>query len=526
MFDIARNDKDYTLNKTVLNLCNKNIKYYTKHDLKRAVEFRSLYKKALLFAAPVDFDCYLIYLEFNRHAKDKFYLPRRRVLLPVVRAMQKLVDDELDELFLSMPPRVGKTTLALMFMSWVMGRNPDGSNLYSGFSDTIMDAFYKGVLEIITDPVTYLWSDVFPNAHIASTNAKLKTLDIHISKRYPSITCRSLYGTLNGSCDCNSILIGDDLIGGIEEALNPDRMNGAWSRVDNNLLTRAKEKAKILWIGTRWSIIDPIGKRLDMLREDEHFKNLRYEVVNLPALNDEDESNFQYLYGVGFSTDYYLRRRASFENNDDIASWLAQYMGEPIERAGTLFTPDNMNFYNGVLPDGEPDRVFAFCDPSFGGGDYTSMPIACQYGERIYIPDVVFNKGDKRITQPLVVDKIIKNGVRTVKFERNTGGEDYAMAVSKLLDQRGYNCNIETAYAPSNKAKEIRIFDRSPEIHDCYFLQSGIRSPEYEQFMQNIFKFHIEGKNRNDDAPDSMAGLMSMKDLLLSCNLRITKRIF
>lgn len=221
--------------------------------------FFELYKKTLLFDAPHFFDSYLLYLEINRKPEERFYQPRRRVLKRVVDALQKLANDELDELFTSMPPRVGKTTILMFFVTWLIGRNSEASNLYSAYSDTITKAFYNGVLEIINDPVTYLWHDVFPNAKVVQTNSQDETINIDRRKRYPSLTCRSLYGTLNGACDCKGFEISDDLIGGIEEALNKDRLISAWSKVDNNLLPRAKEKAKILWCDTRWSMVDPAG---------------------------------------------------------------------------------------------------------------------------------------------------------------------------------------------------------------------------------------------------------------------------
>lgn len=221
--------------------------------------FFELYKKTLLFDEPDFFDSYLLYLEINRKPEERFYQPRRRVLKRVVDALQELTNDELDELFISMPPRVGKTTILMFFVAWLIGRKSEASNLYSAYSDTITKALYNGVLEIINDPVTYLWHDVFPNAKVVQTNSQDETINIDRRKRYPSLTCRSLYGTLNGACDCNGFEISDDLVGGIEEALNKDRLISAWSKVDNDLLPRAKEKAKILWCGTQWSMVDPAG---------------------------------------------------------------------------------------------------------------------------------------------------------------------------------------------------------------------------------------------------------------------------
>lgn len=470
-----------------------------------------LNKRSLLFDAPYDLDAYLMYLEFNRKPQERFYLPRRRIMKRVADAMQRLVDGELDELFLSMPPRVGKTTMLMMFVTWLVGRDSEKSNLYSAYSDVITLAFYNGCLEIINDPMTYLWHDVFPMAKIVSTNAKDETFNIDRKKRYPSLTCRSLYGTLNGACDCNGLLVSDDLIGGIEEALNKDRLMSAWSKVDNNLLPRAKETAKVLWCGTRWSMVDPAGVRMDLLLNDERFRSRKFEIINLPALDEHEHSNFHYLYGVGFSDEYYIQRRASFERNNDMASWLAQYMGEPIERSGALFEPQDMRFYNGVLPDDEPVRVFMAVDPAFGGGDFTASPVCYQYADgAIYVADVVYSDGDKRITQPLIVKKVLEHNVKAVQIEANRSTASYKEEVEELLKKQGVRVNITTKMAPNNVSKEMRIFDKAPEIREFYFLEEGKRSKEYSQFMQNVYSFKLTGRNKHDDSVDSLAQAVEM----------------
>lgn len=473
--------------------------------------FFDLYKKTLLFDAPHFLDCYLLYLEINRKPNERFYQPRRKVLKEVVDALQMLVDDELDELFISMPPRVGKTTILMLFVTWIIGKNSEMSNLYSAYSDTITKAFYSGVLEIINDPVTYLWKDIFPEAKIVQTNSQDETINIDRKKRYPSLTCRSLYGTLNGACDCNGFEISDDLIGGIEEALNKDRLMSAWSKVDNNLLPRAKENAKILWCGTRWSMIDPAGLRMELLENDDRFKNRRYKIINLSALDEDDESQFDYDYGVGFSTEYYRQRRASFERNNDMASWSAQYMGEPIERDGALFTPDEFRYYNGVLPDEEPDRVFMAVDPAFGGGDFVSSPVCFQYGDDIYVHDVVYDSGDKRITQPLLAKAVLTHDVQAMQIEANKSTEAYKEGVEAELKKHKRKINLTTKAAPSDKAKFQRIFDKAPDIRETMiFRESGKRSKAYSLFMQNVFSYKMFGKNKNDDAPDSLAMAISM----------------
>lgn len=509
LYQMAENTEDLELTREVRAICEKEIRAKNENYAR----FYQLLFKTYLLAAPWDFHSYLIALEWNRKPQERFYQPRMKTLYVLVDALQKLADNDLDELFMSLPPRVGKTTMLMFFTTWLIGRNSENSNLYSAYSDKITTAFYNGCLEIINDPVTYNWNKIFPACRVSATNGANETLDIDRRKRYPSLTCRSLYGTLNGACDCNGILVSDDLIGGIEEAMSKERLTSAWYKVDNNLIPRAKEGAKLLWCGTRWSMVDPAGLRYDLIKNDSQFGSRRFQFINIPALDENDESNFDYDYGVGFSTAFYRQRRASFERNNDMASWFAQYMGEPVERSGMVFEPEGLRYFNGTLPQGvEPDRIFMAIDPAWGGGDFTASPVCYQYGEDIYIPDVVFNNGDKRTTQRLIVDKMLKHSVSSAEIECTKMTASYKEGVEKLLKECGARVNVVSRIAPQTiGGKAQRIFNVAPDIRErMIFLEDGKRSKEYSLFMQNVFSFKAVGKNKNDDAPDSLCMAIKM----------------
>ena len=485
--------------------------YHIVKDFRKQVsENREILKKTYQLTARDYFDDFMIYVEWNRPLAEKYWLPRRNKLLPLCNALQDLEDGLLDELFLSQPPRTGKTTLIMFFLVWIMLRNSERSNLYCSYTDSVVKVLYAGILEVLGDETTYLWRDVFPECQIASTDAKDLLINIDRRKRYASFTGRSLYGTLNGACDCNGYAIGDDLISGIEEAMNKDRLNNAWQKVDNNFLPRAKQNAKILWIGTRWSLTDPIARRYDVLLNEPKYKDRRFKVVNIPALDENDESNFDYACGVGFDTEFYQQRRASFERNNDTASWLAQYMGTPIERDGAVFNPDDLRYFNGELPENEtPDSIFMAIDPSWGGGDYVASPIIYQYGNDLFVKDVVYTNTEKNYSQSEVVSKAIQHKVTRIYCEGNKMTGSYGQDVANLLKERNYKCNVITSTKHfTGTGKEQRIFDKAPDIRSSMvFLDK--RDKEYELFMQNVFSFSIMGKNKHDDAPDSLAMAVS-----------------
>ena len=493
-------------------------------------DYFELYKLGLLIGAPYEFDSYMLYLEIGRKPEERFYMPRRKVMKRYVDSLQDLADGVITELFISMPPRVGKTTLAIMFATWLMGRDTERPNLYCSYSDIITKSFYNGALEIMTDGDTYNYQQIFPESPIVRTNAQDETIDMGRKKHYPTLTCRSLYGTLNGACDAeNGIIISDDLIGGIEEAMNKDRLINAWAKVDNNLLPRGKGGTRYLWIGTRWSVIDPAGIRQDLLLNDEQFRGYKWRTINIPALNDLDESNFDYKYGVGFSTRYYKQRRASFERNNDIPSWNAQYLGMPIERTGSVFDSDDLMYYNGELPDTDPDRVFMAVDPAWGGGDFVAAPICYQYGKTLYVADVVYDNGDKERTQPKLARKALEHNVSSIFVEATRTTEEYAEDVEEMLKKQGKRVNMQTSIKKmkGEKAKLDSILAAAPDIrNNMVFLASGHRSKEYELFMQNVFSFKMIGKNKNDDAPDSLQMAVAFALPAETNTITISRRFF
>jgi predicted phage terminase large subunit-like protein len=476
---------------------------------KQSFEIIDTYYEILREEALYLLDSYALYIEKNRPRRERFYEPRRKTLIKVVNKLQALEDDELDELFVHMPARIGKTQIMTIYAAWHCARDTEASNLYCTYKESLGGAFLDGVMEIWTDP-TYCHLDVFPDAKIVYTDAKNHKVDLKRRKKYKSLSGKGLESGLNGEYDAKGVLIIDDIIEGIQDVLNPDTLRRKQTVFDNNLMSRAKEKCKIVYNGTIWSLHDIYMDRLDFLQNNPEASGIRWEILKIPALDPEtDESNFDYDYGVGFSTQYYRTKRAKFEENDDMASWYAQCQQEPIERDGAIFNPEHMRFYNGVLPSDEPLKVVSACDVALGGGDYLSMPVAYIYESGdIYIHDVVFDNSEKNITQPQVLDLIVRNKITSGFFESNQGGEGYKDDIDRLLKEKySYKMNLVSKYAPTKTRKEQRIWDNAPTIRQFIFRDTGCRSPQYRKFMTNLYSFTINGKNKNDDAADSLSQL-------------------
>ena len=466
------------------------------------------YYNILKTEAPQILDSYMLYVEKNRKRRDRFYEPRRKTLKLVTDKLQMLEDDELDELFVHMPARVGKSQELTLATSWKCARNTEASNLYVTYKEGLGGAFLEGVIEIWTDPI-YCFSDVFPKAIIVDTDAKNNKVDLQRKKKYKSLSGKGLTAGLNGEYDAYGWLIIDDILEGIQDVLNPDILRRKQIVFDNNVMKRKKEKCKVIYNGTIWSLKDIYMDRRDFLENNPEAKDIRWDVLKIPALDPvTDESNFDYEYGVGYSTKYYRIERAKFEENDDMAGWYAQCQQEPIERDGAVFNSEHMKFYNGVLPAEEPYRICAACDVALGGEDNLAFAVAYMYEDgSVYIDDVIFDSSEKKITKPKVVNMIIEHDVGSAYFESNQGGEGYKDEVDALLKENGKKINLVSKYAPTDKRKKQRIWDKAGSIRDWYFRDTGCRSKEYRNFMRNLYSFTIKGRNTHDDAPDCLASL-------------------
>ena len=476
--------------------------------------YYELYWKFMLFEAQHhQVDSGLIYLEKNRQPKDRFYEPRRAVFMKhgIMQAFQDLIDDKIDLMAVSMPPGAGKSSVEIFVLSLIGGWYPNDFNLSSAHSAILTRSLYDGILEILNDPVEYTWHEIFPSATIQGTNAKETTINLDRPGRFKTWTMRSIDGSLTGATRANRFLTADDLVSGIEEALNKNRLESLWSKVTNDLFSRMLDGCKQLFFATRWSTADPIGRMYDM-----YHTNPRARFIAVPALDENGESNFMYDFN-GFSKEYFLMQQRAM----DEISFNALYQQKPIEREGLLFPPSKLRrFFRDkhevpeeiqvftVLPNRDPDAIWAVCDTKDKGSDFQSMPIAYQYGEDFYILDVVFDDtADYDILDRKTADMLIYHQPQLARFESNSAGGRVADNIEKMIKGQ-CRTQIETKYTTANKETKILVNSDWIMKH-CLFLDPACYAPntDYGKFVGNICSYSTRAKVPHDDAPDSMAQL-------------------
>ena len=495
VFDLCVSTEDHITNKEVRHFANNLVK----DGNSDAVD---LYYKTHLFDAPICFDSYMIYTEKNREWKKQFYLPRRKQLKQVADAMQDLAERKTRLLAVSLPPGTGKTTLALFFLTWLAGKDPQKPILTGSHNNDFLSGVYGECLRLLDPQGEYLWNDVFPKLRVIQTNAKSMMIDIGESKtdakRFMTLEFTSIGSQNAGKVRAENLLYCDDLVSGIEQAMNKTQLDKLWQGYTDDLRQRGIGDWVELHIATRWSVHDVIG-RLEAKNRD----NEKARFIVIPALNENDESNFDYPIDAGFPTWKYLEQR---EMMDD-ASWKALFMNQPIERDGLLVSEDELRRYF-ELPDGEPDAIISVTDTKDRGSDYCVMPIAYKYGQDFYIHDVICDNSNPEIVESRLVSKLLTNNVQMSRFESNSAGGRIAEKVQNEVKTRGGSTKITTKFTTAQK--ETKIIVNSPWWKEhCLFKDNSIikNDKEYRLFLNFLCSYSMSVRNKHDDVPDAMAML-------------------
>ena len=459
------------------------------------------YEPVLLEAQNMIVDSYFRYLEKKREPKERFYMPRKKCFdkMGLIEALQGMIEDKYDILCISGIPGFGKTTTEKFFNSGIIGWFPRDYNLFYSHSGDITRMYYDGVYDICTNEDEYTWNEIFPDLHVTSTNAKMEQFNVGKYKPFPSMQCTSVGSKNAGKVRASKFLLVDDMIGGIEEALNPMILDKLWDKYAVDARQRKTQDTdgkpcKEIHIATRWSVHDVIGRIQNM-----YEGNPRVKVIAVPDVDPvTGESNFNYEYG-GFTKEFFADQQLLM----DEISYRCLYKQEPIEREGLLFPDDKIRRYLN-LPHGEPEIITGQCDTKGKGTDYFVLPVLQKYGDDYYCVDCVCdNTADYEAQYRNAAGVLVNNKVQECEFERNAGGDRVAMEVNKRVESVGWICNITDT--PTETNKEARIFQCSNWIlQHIIFKDPSLYKPNepYGVMMSLLKQYSVSGKKQLDDVPD------------------------
>lgn len=455
------------------------------------LEKLKLLRELRIRKARYDFWEFCLYMDYD------FFKIREKVLKDIAIQMQRLIApippfSELNILNVSLPPRTGKSYVCTLFCAWCLGirptesimRNTVTAKLYKKFSGDLKD-----IIGGLSHDARFL--DVF-NIEMASSN--LEGWKLSTSKQGVSYFGAGIEGSIIGfGASLLSIL--DDSVKDEFDALNMYALEKKWGWYGSAADSREEKGCKKLFIGTRWSKYDIVGRLKDLGLFDRGDAK---EIV-VPAL----------INGISFCEDIHTTEKLlrTKKISSDII-WSAEWMQEPIEAKGLLFPKEELKYF--ALSDLDNIRglttIIAAGDTADEGSDNLCVPIGYIYDDIVYITDVLFTKDKVEITEPLTAALLDKHEVRKARIESNNGGKQFARNVKRMVSK-----GTTIKWIPTTKNKETRILMSSGYIKEFFrFRNDYEEGSDYDKFMKSLTTYSKEGNNKHDDAPDGLTILREM----------------
>ncbi|MGF3075728.1 phage terminase large subunit [Facklamia sp. P12955] len=431
------------------------------------------------------------FFDYCQLTTPKFYKPSRQYLIDLCDDMQEFLTDDNDILVVNVPPRHGKSLTSTKFTQWLLGLDHTKRVMTGSYNETLSTNFSKQVRNAISEVKAQediiVYSDIFPGTKIKFGDGAMNMWSLEGS---PTVNYLATSPTGTATGFGADFIIIDDLIKSAEEANNANVLEKHWSWFTDTMLSRLEEGGKLLIIMTRWHSKDLAGRVLTDLSREYKIKH-----INLKAKQDDGTM----LCEEVLSAREFNRKTKSM--SPEIAA--ANYQQSPIDVEGALYS--GFKTYTGELP--EFKQIRSYTDTADTGADFLATYIyGVTFDNEAYILDVLFTKDAMEITEPALAAKLYENKVNFAKFESNNGGRGFARSVERILN-RQFNSNYTVInWFHQTKNKIARILTHASWCMEHIYFPEGWHN-KWPELYEQLMSFQKEGKNKHDDAPDSLTGV-------------------
>ena len=410
--------------------------------------------------------------------------------------MQEFYDGDDEVLIINLPPRHGKSRTAGLFVEWILGKDQTEKIIAGSYNETLSTEFSKDVRgdiqEIKADEDKIVFSDIFPNVRIKRGDGAMNLWSLENGRN--NYLATSPTGTATGfGC---SLLIIDDLIKNAEEAYNENKLSSHWDWFTKTMLSRLEGKRKQIIIMTRWSSGDLAGRALEYYREEG--KKVKH--ITKKALQDDGTMLCNEVLN------YKAYKSIIRAMGPEIAS--ANYQQEPIDLKGRLYS--SIKTYEILPKDAKGNLLFTtiknYTDTADTGSDYLCSINYGVYEKEAYVLDVIYTKEPMEVTEPLLANSLYDYRVNEADIESNNGGRGFARSVERILREKYRSNKTKINWFHQSKNKQARILSNSTWVMDhIYFPKNWV--DRWPEFAKAILTYQKEGKNKNDDGPDTLSGI-------------------
>jgi predicted phage terminase large subunit-like protein len=394
----------------------------------------------------------------------------------------------------SMPPGHCKSThCSHHFPAWYLGRNPRGRFLQAGHSQDFVENEMGAKVRDIINSEDY--GHIFPDIHIR-TDMKAKAY-WGLSNRKGKYVGKGVGQGISGfRGDFGSV---DDPYKTRQDAESQTTRDKVYKWYTDDFQSRLLPWAPLFIVSTRWHSDDVCGRieveedkkkreaeeaLIQGLAEAEQIETFKWEIINLPALAEDDDilgrPTGEALWPELYDESYLLKLKGTMESG----SFNSLYQGTPIDVEGEMISKEWFGRYD-RLPDRKDVRkVILSVDAANTAkerSDYSVILVWFQTNDRRhYLADVIRKKVELPALTTLISNTYKQWNADGILVEAKGNGLSY---IQNMKDPKESPPGPIIPIEVQNQTKEFRFDKVSPMIQagEVFLPSRAIWLPDYEK---------------------------------------------
>lgn len=425
---------------------------------------------------------------------DELFFKNRPFLKEVAEAFQFVVDEYKSGMprvvTVSMPPRAGKSYITTLFCVYWITQFPELSVMRNSATYRLYKKFSKDARKILKSDLFKL---VFPDLILSRDDGAVEGWSITKAKQ-KSFFGHGVGGQIIGFGANLAIL--DDAYPNLKSALSEnykETLEG-WKESDHN--SRKELNCPEIYIGTRWTKGDVIGKAIASGRVDRE--------ITIPAMFvGEDGQLYSFCENVKTTREYRLLK----EDTDEFI-WEAEFMQNPIDALGLLFPAEEMKWYTpgdfDLMRIGEY-RV-AFYDPNAEGEDNFAGIIGYKVDTLIYVTGWLCNRNMSEENLSAITAQVVGHQCNYTEMETIGAFRHFGKMFKGEVRKANPDADIKLVNAETNK--EARILESAGFIKNRFVWPVTMKQDrEGMAFLKLHNSYNRLGGNKHDDPSDVCAAM-------------------
>ena len=180
-----------------------------------------------------------------------------------------------------------------------------------------------------------------------------------------------------------------------------------------------------------------------------------------------------------------------------------QYQMNPKPKEGLMYDRGFRTY--SVVPYSHVTLKKNYTDVADTGSDYLCSICYTETEAGMFVEDILYTQKSQEYTEPKQAEMLAKHETETANIESNNGGRSYGRNVETQTRIIG-NKVTEFSFFHQSQNKQVRIFSRANEAMNLIYFPEGW-DKMWPIFYQHVTGYMKTGKNKFDDAPDTLTGM-------------------